>query len=127
MNTELIRRVADRIEQMPSTFDMTTFAEVNSCGTIACVAGHVVWMEDPVFFNEWTNGSPLGTVETIGRRAQKLLEISYHERDQFFAPNGLLEQINEHRNKVPAMLRWMADNDYLHWPSAANAVGVELR
>ena len=42
MNDDLFDRVIQRIDADPDAFDMTTWLEERSCGTVGCFAGHTV-------------------------------------------------------------------------------------
>jgi len=121
INWELFRLAADHIEKDFESFDMRTFGYNTHCGTIACFAGHVVWANDPDEFlrlvqNEDGNG--------IEAKAKKLLRTT--NPDLFYGGDLLFDQIRANKAKVPAALRWMADNRSTNWRAAAVSVGFEL-
>lgn len=41
-NSDLLRKVADRIEAHPELYDQSTYCNQSSCGTYACIAGHTL-------------------------------------------------------------------------------------
>jgi hypothetical protein len=117
---DLLRKVADRIER-ENRFDMGTYGRKDGlCGTVACVAGHIVWMTEP---GEFEKAIFRGFYSRdIHSTATDKLNISDNEADELFAPTGGVD-INNHKNLVPAALRWMSDNECLSWDKAGPAVG----
>jgi hypothetical protein len=102
---DLLRKVADRIER-ENRFDMGTYGRKDGlCGTVACVAGHIVWMTEP---GEFEKAIFRGFYSRdIHSTATDKLNISDNEADELFA----------------AALRWMSDNECLSWDKAGPAVG----
>lgn len=41
-NVDLFRRVADRIERDPESYDQRTWVRIGECGTVACIGGHAL-------------------------------------------------------------------------------------
>jgi hypothetical protein len=112
MNLKPLLEVADRIEKHPETFDMA-----NWCGTACCVAGHLVQAFDPDMY--------LGGV---CNRAKEILQMDNREREHAFAlftPRRVSYTALSKHPKVPAMLRWMVENNTPDWEKAAHAFGIE--
>jgi hypothetical protein len=123
-NWNLLRKVADRIER-ENRFDMSTYGYQDECGTVACTAGHIVWMLYPEEFEEkikWSIG-----MDWVFVTACEELDIDVETADDFFVPTDriAIPQINYNKNLVPAALRWMADNECLDWNKAGPAVGFK--
>lgn len=119
----VLRRAADHIESHLESFDIRDWGNRTSCGTTACVAGHILWHHDPERFELVCTYSS----STISDEAALLLEptdTQFNVIDHFFYGGGLpFDIINDNRDKVPTALRWMADNESLSWIDAAEAVG----
>lgn len=129
MNWEMLRLAADHIEKDPSSFDMDHFGfafgcgTVSCCGTVACLAGHIVWANDPDEFESLVNG---GRSYRIEERACELLGIEIDPSDfydLFYGGDLSFDCFNHNKNKVPAAIRWMADTHTASWEAAAEAVG----
>jgi hypothetical protein len=41
-SADLFRRVADRIERDPDSYDQATWVRIGECGTVACIGGHAL-------------------------------------------------------------------------------------
>lgn len=41
-NADLLRRVADRIEGDPDSYDQAAWVRIGECGWVACIGGHAV-------------------------------------------------------------------------------------
>lgn len=131
-NWELLRQVADNIK--PDNFDMRVFSKRTECGTVACVAGHTVWIAKPDKFQRYiitgNKGSP-----SILALAEDELELTNEESSELFYGDGYnnrfnyddgndsMKLISKNRDLVPNALRWMADNQIIDWYLASEAVG----
>jgi len=123
INWEMIRAAADHIEKELSAFDMSDFGSTRGCGTVGCVAGHMVWANDPEEFATLVGDARLQP--RIETRAYQLLGVEdYH---LFYGGNLSFEYINENKTKVPAALRWMAANERIDWSAAAEVAGFTDR
>lgn len=125
MNWEMLRLAADHIENDPNAFDMEIFGFRRGCGAVGCVAGHIVWANDPHEFMGLIIDDEDG-MNRIEPRAYELLGIcdmkGYH---LFYGGSFSLGVFNRNKAKVPDALRWMVDNQRIDWPAAAKAVGFE--
>jgi hypothetical protein len=125
-NWDLLRKVADRIER-ENRFDMSTYGRKKDdrCSTVACMAGHIVWMTEPERFEKEITLNIHSCDFNIHEIATEKMGISEDEADELFVPCGDIDinDINDNKNLVPAALRWMADNKCLDWNKAGPAVG----
>lgn len=85
-NAELGRKVVDIIDTQPELFDMGTWASEAACGTVACLAGHVLLLSGYKFrFDRfWCPDGTLARYEP--EEAAKLLgmdedEQGYHGKE----------------------------------------------
>ena len=118
MNWDMLRLAADHIEKDLNTFEMDDFGHFDSCGTVGCVGGHIVWANDP---DEFAKLIGYGDIEG---RATQLLDTDEGISGSLFYGGPLqFQYINDNKDKVPAALRWMADNKVIDWVAASNAVG----
>lgn len=117
----LLRRVADHIK--PDNFDMQTYAEQTGCGTVACVAGHVMDVTHPDLFRDAVSQGKVNGVWPI--LAQKKLGINDNDRRELFLASKSrlsMKQINNNSHLVPDALHWMADNERINWNEAFEAI-----
>jgi hypothetical protein len=123
MNWKLLSQIADHIEANPKSFDMETWAEEHSCGTIGCIAGWAIMLTQP-------DVSPDMIRHCITPLTNKAFQPDTHEGEDdlwnmFLGGPFIPTQINELKAYVPAALRWMAKNSSLDWSRAFNAVGAD--
>jgi hypothetical protein len=79
-NTELGRLALSNIEASPELFAMDTWGRVADCGTVACIAGHVL-LAAGYRFDGYRYRRPDGVpVRLVGEEAQALLGLSDGER-----------------------------------------------
>lgn len=58
MNKENLLRMAEYIENIPQyLFDMDEFIAKNNCGTVGCVIGHCVWLDNPANMPHFRSGN----------------------------------------------------------------------
>lgn len=163
MNTQILIKVADAIEASlkatsppPVVFDMTNWAEPvfqpdddhiekvltgevpATCGTTACLAGWIVYIESPERYegfirNSWYEGhGPLA--HSISSLATDILRAPPNVAARLFIPNQIgdpldgvgINDVNDNRKLVPAALRWMVMTETYDWNAAAIAVGFKL-
>lgn len=138
MNRELMLKVADAIEfhNLPRVhFDMNwVLADTDDgCGTAACIAGHVLLIEHPEYIKEENRKGSM-------REAAELLGLHEGERLVLFTPVesdfchrlsatewDCFKFLNRHPKLTADALRWMANNDRIHWGEALDAVNPEWR
>jgi len=124
MKWELLRLAAEHIERDFRTFDIEVYGQRTACGTVACVAGHILWASDPQGFFDAIKG--IG--DDVEDRATALLapdDRSQHEDILYylFLAHPLdFDEINQKKRLVPSALRWMADNRSFDWRAAFEAV-----
>lgn len=122
-NWNILREVAEHIK--PDNFDMRIFAGKVDCKTIACIAGHVVWIKHPAKFKRILL---TGRINRITVLAREELDITEDDSDKlFFALNsGIpLYMISKNSHLVPDALRWMIKNEKISWDEALKAVGFK--
>ena len=126
---EWLLRAADFIEKNPERFDMNMW-----CGTSCCVAGTIMFLADKtlkegsvretVFPMLFGKDLPMYESDREGEWATTTPEELLYEN--LFVPPGVsLYAINEHRLRVPEILRWMVENEHYDWRSAARALHIE--
>lgn len=136
MNKEAMYKVADTIEKHSAValnmYDWIAqrpvYPDEHHCGTAACIAGFTLLALDPKRFMEaQSNVNMLGqTVEDVMTPAGALLGLDPFEAGDLFVPEINFMRINEHRDEVPAILRWMADNDKVDWHRAIEETGSSI-
>lgn len=78
-NHRLARQVLDVADHDPGHFDMSTWGrrEVNECGTVACLAGHVLLRSGYKLRDDFGYDRPDGTrVNDIPQEAEELLGVT---------------------------------------------------
>lgn len=131
MNKEAMYKVADAIEKHNEVeFNMHVIAGVTVrddnhevCGTVGCVAGFTLLALAP---NQWKKAIVRHTHAQVINPAAELLGLDYDEAYDLFIRTGTsYDDITKNRDKVPTILRWMADNDCPDWPTAIRALGLQ--
>lgn len=126
---ERLLKIADAIEYSNKNsnaemhFDMTTVIVKNNCGTSACIAGYAHSM-----FDKDSLGYPLLTTCLYLRKYDKVelfyawpLEGVFHDDDDSI---NVLERVNEHKDRVPEVLRHMVQTENINWYDAFLALGI---
>ena len=128
MNSENLRRIAERIDEEPKTFNMEVYADETSCGTTMCVAGHAVALSNPQLLAGYMVGTCGIVAGDLVVEAADFLDIPSQEAHHFFHFSHLdygMEWVQAHaeNGKVATALRWMADNNCPDWQKAGAAAG----
>ena len=106
MNSELLNKIADRIEKEPDRYHQNWWGVETVCGTAFCIGGWALYLEKPEHL-AWIHGELLYTGEgSLGDAAQDLLKISDDVRFHLF----------------PAM--WLFAEDGLRAPESHEAVAT---
>jgi hypothetical protein len=63
----LLHKAADQIEAHPEQFNMSDWGGEYNCGTVACIAGHIVIASG--------EGDKLSTMRSVPSRAAELLDL----------------------------------------------------
>ena len=115
MNKIEMYRVADAIEKgiKDTTFNMNhVIYKEHPCGTQACIAGHVILMN---------NLTVDKNIDVVG----ELLGLEYEQYDELFfawSATTKFSEINNNKKHVPAVIRWMADNEEINWDKAIASI-----
>ncbi len=106
-NVQLGRKVLDYVTEHPKQFNMSTYGQTWSCGTVACLAGHAMLLAGYEMNRGGTYYRPDGSVvECESGEAAALLGLSEEERfppDEFTIFSGHLSNntaINRFREIV---------------------------
>jgi len=96
LNIPILEEVAQWLEsgaphtqQHPFSFDMSYFYRETDCGSAACIAGAVVQFANKVDL------STLTQVDILAQ-ARNIINLTYQEADELFAPADESDQLNEY-------------------------------
>jgi hypothetical protein len=111
MNKELLLKVADVIEKdtIGVNFDMAHFRYIGSCQTAACIAGHVVFLEDPVAFKT-------GIGISVEAMARNFLDFS----DEDPRPSKLFFHSPATRDEAAWVIRNLVETGKVDWNHPRN-------
>lgn len=92
MNRQLLHRIADHIDAMPESFDLSLWADkapkANICDTVGCVAGWAVMISEPITRQAVALGAISLDHFPWDARATKALDLPAREADTLFASNA---------------------------------------
>ena len=125
MNSELLRKIADRIERYPDSYDQNTYGRAEEgCGTVCCIAGHTLiesgYIPAKLCFDlsiVYIRPVPLGSSKVssvlmyyfdIAKEAKELLDLT-DEEEYLFSPHWR----PRNGQSVADALREMAETDKL--------------
>lgn len=142
MNKEAMYKVADAIEkhnEIELNMDVIAGVKVdedkNVCGTIGCVAGFTLFALDRKRWDKAVDNTNVvhhrdakryHTNASVIDPACELLGINREKGEKLFIYTSVnYDDITNNRDKIPTILRWMADNNCPRWPEAVRALNLQ--